>query len=31
MLMGDLIEQENKNKSRTENDIVYCTIKQCYH
>jgi len=29
--MGDVIEKENKNKLRTENDILYCTIKKCYH
>ena len=28
MLMGGLIEHENKNKIRTENDILYCTIKK---
>jgi len=26
--MADLIEQENKKKIRTENDILYCTIKK---
>jgi len=24
MLMGDLFEKEDKNKIRTENDILYC-------
>ena len=28
MLMGDLIEHENKNKIRTENYILYCPIKK---
>ena len=28
MQMGDVIEKENKNKIRTENDILYCTIKR---
>ena len=31
MLMDNLIEKENKNKIRTENDIFYCRIKTCYH
>ena len=31
MLMGDLNEKENKNKITTENDILYCTKKKCYH
>jgi len=29
--MDNLIEKENKNKIRTENDIFYCRIKTCYH
>ena len=28
MLMGDWIEIENKNKLRTEYDILYCTINK---
>ena len=30
MQMGDVIEKENKNKIRTENDILY-NDKTCYH